>query len=239
MSNMAEAYKATKGVSMASGLIGIIEDEEDLLELLEYNLQKEGFEILGFLSTKKVEQFIKEENVDLLIVDRNLPGIEGSEFVREIRAKGFQVPVLYLSAKSTNKDKLEGFDSGADDYLTKPFVMEELVYRVKAILKRTKQDEVDILQFRDIIIKQKSKEVIIDDKKIDLTKLEFNLLTEFIKNKNIVLTREYLLENVWGGDSIYQDRTVNVAIKRLKEKIDGSRNKNYIKSIRGEGYTIC
>ncbi len=137
------------------------------------------------------------------------------------------------------KVKLEGFDSGADDYLTKPFVMEELVYRVKAILKRTKQDEVDILQFRDIIIKQKSKEVIIDDKKIDLTKLEFNLLTEFIKNKNIVLTREYLLENVWGGDSIYQDRTVNVAIKRLKEKIDGSRNKNYIKSIRGEGYTIC
>ncbi|MFP4333705.1 MAG: response regulator transcription factor [Campylobacterales bacterium] len=222
-----------------AGLIGIIEDEEDLLELLEYNLQKEGFEILGFLTTKKVEQFIKEENVDLLIVDRNLPGVEGSEFVREIRAKGFQVPVLYLSAKSTNKEKLDGFDSGADDYLTKPFVMEELVYRVKAILKRTKQDEVDILQFRDIIIKQKSKEVIIDDRKIDLTKLEFNLLTEFIKNKNIVLTREYLLENVWGGDSIYQDRTVNVAIKRLKEKIDGSREKNYIKSIRGEGYTLC
>ncbi len=160
-----------------AGLIGIIEDEEDLLELLEYNLQKEGFEIHGFLTTKKVEQFIKEENVDLLIVDRNLPGVEGSEFVREIRAKGFQVPVLYLSAKSTNKEKLDGFDSGADDYLTKPFVMEELVYRVKAILKRTKQDEVDILQFRDIIIKQKSKEVFIDDRKIDLTKIVFNLLT--------------------------------------------------------------
>lgn len=222
-----------------AGLIGIIEDEEDLLEILEYNLTKEGYEIIGFLSTKKVDQFIKEENVDLLIVDRNLPGVEGSEFVKEIRDRGYQIPVLFLSAKNRDEDIIEGFNRGGDDYMSKPFNMTELIHRVKAILKRTKKDESDILQFRDIIVKQKSKEVVIDGMKIDLTKLEFNLLVEFIKNKNIVLTREYLLENVWGSEAMYQDRTVNVAIKRLKEKIDAGRDKNYIKSIRGEGYTLC
>jgi len=222
-----------------SSVIGIIEDEEDLLEILEYNLSKEGFETIGFLSAKKVEQFIKEESVDLLIVDRNLPGMEGSEFVKDIRERGFQIPVLFLSAKNRDEDKIEGFSRGGDDYMTKPFNMAELIHRVKAILKRTKQDESEVLQFRDIIVKQKSKEVLIDNMKVDLTKLEFNLLSEFIKNKNIVLSREYLLETVWGSEAVYQDRTVNVAIKRLKEKIDATRDKNYIKSIRGEGYTLC
>jgi len=222
-----------------SSVIGIIEDEEDLLEILEYNLSKEGFEAIGFLSAKKVEQFIKEESVDLLIVDRNLPGMEGSEFVKDIRDKGFQIPVLFLSAKNRDEDKIEGFNKGGDDYMTKPFNMTELIHRVKAILKRTKQDESEVLQFRDIIVKQKSKEVLINNMKVDLTKLEFNLLSEFIKNKNIVLSREYLLETVWGSEAVYQDRTVNVAIKRLKEKIDATRDKNYIKSIRGEGYTLC
>lgn len=222
-----------------SSLVGIIEDEEDLLELLEYNLQKEGYESIGFLTTKNVEQFIKEESVDLLIVDRNLPGMEGSDFIKDLREKGYQVPVIFLSAKNSDKEKIEGFSKGGDDYMTKPFNMDELLHRVKAVIKRTKKDESEVLQFRDIIVKQKSKEVFIDSEKIELTKLEFNLLVEFIKNKNIVLTREYLLENVWGSDTIYQDRTVNVAIKRLKEKIDTTRDKNYIKSIRGEGYTLC
>lgn len=220
-------------------LIGIIEDEEDLLEILEYNLTKEGYETVGFLNTSRVDQFIKEESVDLLIVDRNLPGMEGSEFVKEIRNKGYQIPVLFLSAKNGEEDVIEGFKRGGDDYMSKPFNMAELIHRIKAILKRTKGDEDGVLQFRDIIVKQKSKEVVIDGIKIDLTKLEFNLLVEFIKNKNVVLTREYLLENVWGSGAMYQDRTVNVAVKRLKEKIDAGRNKNYIKSIRGEGYTLC
>lgn len=222
-----------------SSLVGIIEDEEDLLELLEYNLQKEGYESIGFLTTKNVEQFIKEESVDLLIVDRNLPGMEGSDFIKDLREKGYQVPVIFLSAKNSDKEKIEGFSKGGDDYMSKPFNMDELLHRIKAVIKRTKKDESEVLQFRDIIVKQKSKEVFIDAEKIELTKLEFNLLVEFIKNKNIVLTREYLLENVWGSDTIYQDRTVNVAIKRLKEKIDTTRDKNYIKSIRGEGYTLC
>lgn len=222
-----------------SALVAIIEDEEDLLEVIEYNLNKEGLETIGFLSTKNVEQLLKEENVDLILVDRNLPGVEGSEFVRYLREKGFQIPIIFLTAKDKENERLEGFESGGDDYITKPFNMKELVMRIKAVLKRTKQDEAEVLQYRDIVIKPKSREVFVDRRAIDLTKLEFHLLLEFIKNKNIVLTREYLLEHVWGHDSVYQDRTVNVAIKRLKEKIDPSKEKRYLKSVRGEGYTLC
>lgn len=222
-----------------SALIAIIEDEEDLLEVIEYNLNKEGLETIGFLSTKNVEQLLKEENVDLILVDRNLPGVEGSEFVRYLREKGFQIPIIFLTAKDKENERLEGFESGGDDYITKPFNMKELVMRIKAVLKRTKQDEAEVLQYRDIVIKPKSREVFVDRRAIDLTKLEFHLLLEFIKNKNIVLTREYLLEHVWGHDSVYQDRTVNVAIKRLKEKVDPSKEKRYLKSVRGEGYTLC
>ena len=122
-----------------SVLIAIIEDEEDLLELLEYNFQKEGFESVGFLSTKNVEKLLKEEDVDLLIVDRNLPGVEGSDFIKEMRKKGFLTPVIFLSAKDAEDDILDGFLKGGDDYVTKPFNMRELILRVKAVIKRTKK----------------------------------------------------------------------------------------------------
>lgn len=222
-----------------SALIAIIEDEEDLLELIEYHLNKDGLETIGFLSTKNVEQLLKEEDIDLLLVDRNLPGVEGSEFVRHLREKGFQIPVIFATAKDKENERLEGFEAGGDDYITKPFNMKELVLRIKAVLRRTKKDEAEVLQYRDIVMRPKSREVFVDRKAIDLTKLEFHLLLEFIKNKNIVLTREYLLEHVWGHDTVYQDRTVNVAIKRLKEKIDPDKEKRYLKSVRGEGYTLC
>lgn len=219
--------------------ITVIEDEEDFLELVEYNLSKEGYDVVGFTNTKSVEQHLKEESVDLLIVDRNLPGVEGSEFVNSLRERGYLLPVIYMTAKDSESDRIEGFERGADDYITKPFNMKEFLYRVKAILRRTRPDDCEVYQYRDLIIKPSSREVFVDNKPIELTKLEFQLLLEFVKNKNIVLTREHLLENVWGTDGIFQDRTVNVAIKRLKEKIDPLKEKRYFKSIRGEGYTLC
>ena len=222
-----------------SALIAIIEDEEDLLELLEYNLQKEGFESVGFLSTKNVENLLKEEDVDLLIVDRNLPGVEGSDFIKEMREKGFLIPVIFLTAKDAEDDILDGFLKGGDDYITKPFNMRELILRVKAIIKRTKHSDEKSLQYRDIIINIKAREVLVDSVAVELTKLEFDLLVTLIKNKNVVLSRDYLLENVWQNDELYQDKTVNVGIKRLKDKIDPNKDKNYIKSVRGTGYTLC
>ena len=220
--------------------IVIVEDEEDLLELIEYNLQKEGFEVIGFLNTKTVTQILIEEDIDILIMDRNLPGVEGSEFVQGLRKEGFTTPVIYLSAKNRDSDIEEGFMRGGDDYLTKPFNMKELILRVKAILRRiSNKIEDGTLSYRDIILDKSSRTLSVDGKNIDITKLEFNLLCEFVLNKGNVLERDYLLENVWNDGEEYQYRTVNVAINRLKEKIDPDKTKDYIQTVRGIGYKLC
>ena len=223
-----------------SAKIVIVEDEEDLLELLEYNLEKEGFEAIGFLNTKTVTQIIDEEDIDLLIMDRNLPGIEGSEFVQELRNSGVIIPVIYLSAKNRDIDIEEGFLRGGDDYITKPFNMKELILRIKAILRRTsKKVDKGNLSHRDLFLDISSRTLLVDGQKVDVTKLEFNLLCEFIINKNSVLDRDYLLENVWKDSEEYQYRTVNVAINRLKDKIDPDKTKDYIQTVRGVGYKLC
>ena len=220
--------------------IVVVEDEEDLLELIEYNLSKEGYEVIGFLNTKTVGRMLVEEDVDLLIMDRNLPGVEGSEFVQALRKDGFTTPVIYLSAKNLDSEVEEGFLRGGDDYITKPFNMKELILRVKALLRRTTKKIGDgTLVHRDLVLDKSSRTLTVDGKNIDVTKLEFNLLSEFILNKNSVLDRDYLLENVWDEGEEYQYRTVNVAINRLKEKIDPEKTKDYIQSVRGVGYKLC
>ena len=220
-------------------LIVIIEDEQDLLDLLEYHLQKEGYETFAAISVKPIEKLLEEEKPDLMIVDRNLPSIEGSEYVQQLRSRGYNIPVIFLTAKVAEHEIEEGFLRGGDDYVTKPFNIKELMHRVKAVLRRSKPEESDEIKYRDITIKPKSYEVFIDGKKIDLTHLEFKLLLELVTHKNMALTRDQLLEKVWGNDGDYQDRTVNVAVNRLKDKIDPNKSKNYIKSIRGVGYQVC
>jgi DNA-binding response OmpR family regulator len=223
-----------------NALILIVEDEEDILELMEFNLGREGFETIGFLNTKRVREALEEEPVDLILMDRNLPGTEGSEFVSSLRRQGINTPVIFISAKDKDSDIEQGFERGGDDYLTKPFSMKELVLRVKAILRRTqKSAKLGDLTYRDITLNLASRTLSIENKPIELTKLEFDLLYALISNQNIVLDRDYLLENVWGGDEMYQDRTVNVAINRLKEKIDPDKTKEYIKTVRGVGYSLC
>ncbi len=223
-----------------SAKIVIVEDEEDLLELIEYNLQKEGFEVIGFLNTKTVTQILEEEEIDLLIMDRNLPGVEGSEFVATLREDGILTPVIYLSAKNRDSDIEEGFLRGGDDYLTKPFNMRELILRVKALLRRTTKKYNDgRISHRDLLLDKATRELSVDGENIEVTKLEFDLLYEFIINKNSVLDRDYLLENVWGDGELYQYKTVNVAINRLKDKIDPDKTKEYIQTVRGVGYKLC
>jgi DNA-binding response OmpR family regulator len=220
--------------------IVIVDDEEDLLELLEYTLQKEGFETIGCLNTKTVVQILDEEEIDLLIMDRNLPGVEGSEFVAKLRDDGLDIPVIFLSAKDSDEDIESGFLRGGDDYITKHFNMKELVLRIRSVLKRTsKKHHEGKLLFRDLLLDKKRRTLSVDGKNIEVTKLEFDLLSEFILNKNSVLDRDYLLENVWGDSENYQYKTVNVAISRLKEKIDPDKSKDYIQTVRGVGYKIC
>lgn len=223
-----------------NGLIVIVEDEKDILELMEYHLAKEGFETIGFLNTKHVTDVLEEESVDLILMDRNLPGAEGSEFVESLRKKGIHTPVIFVSAKQKEEDIEQGFERGGDDYITKPFSMKELVLRVKAMLRRTKKLSPEgNITYRDISVNLAARTVMIEGIPVELTKLEFDLLHALIVNENVVLDRDYLLENVWGSDEVYQDRTVNVAINRLKEKIDPDKTKEYIKTVRGVGYTLC
>jgi len=218
--------------------IAIIEDEEDILELIEYHLSKEGYTVTGFLSTENVEQFLEEETPSLMIVDRNLPGMEGSEFIAYLRAEGYDVPVIFLTAKAKESELEEGFDAGGDDYMTKPFRPKELVLRVKALLKRSgalvKQKR---LKYKELIIDLEEKHLYVDEKEVSLTPLEFNLLRTFMENIDKAITRDFLRDEVWGseGESV-NNNSVNVAINRLKNKIDPRNEHNYFSPVWGVGY---
>jgi len=219
--------------------IVIIEDEEDILELEEYHLQKAGFDVTGFLSTKHVEDLLAEEEVDLLIVDRNLPGTEGSEFVQKLRDTGYQIPVIFVSAKVRDSEVEEGFLRGGDDYLTKPFNMNELILRVKSILRRTKGTNEGRVLYRDIMLELDERRVFVEEREVKLSRLEFALLLYFVRNKQRILNRDELLESVWGDEAYKQEKTVNVTINRLLKKIDPDKSKGYIEPVRGVGYKLC
>lgn len=224
---------------MKNKLILIVEDEEDILELLEYTLQKEGFETIGFLSIDKtLKRVLEEEDISLILMDRNLPGSEGTTFINQIKKEGYNIPVIYVTAKDKDEDIIDGFEAHADDYITKPFKIKELCARVKAVIKRTSK-EVDILKIKDITYKAANKKFYIENEELVLTHLEHDLFLEFIKNKDILMSREHLLNTVWEDSFDKKVKTVNVAIKRLKSKIDPDSTKNYIKSVRGEGYIFC
>ena len=224
---------------MNNKLILIIEDEEDILELLEYTLQKEGYETIGFLNVNNnVRKVLNEEQIDLILMDRNLPGIEGTSFINEIKQQGFSNPVIYVTAKDKDEDIISGFDNHADDYITKPFNIKELCARIKAVIKRSSKD-IEVLKVKDIVYTSSNKKFYIDNIELNLTHLEHDLLLEFIKNKDILLSREHLLNSVWQDSFEKKEKTVNVAIKRLKAKIDPNAKKDYIRSIRGEGYIFC
>ena len=218
--------------------IVVIEDEEDILELIEYHLTKEGYTVTGFLSTENVEQFLEEETPSMMVVDRNLPGMEGSEFVAYLRELGYDVPVIFLTAKDNEHELEEGFEAGADDYMCKPFSPKELTLRVKALLKRSgalqKQNR---LKHKLLTIDLTKKDLFVEDQAVSLTNLEFNLLHTFMKHIDKALTRDFLRDEVWGVDGEgVNDNAVNVAINRLKNKIDPQNEQNYFHPVWGVGY---
>jgi len=216
----------------------IVEDEEDILDLMEYTLEKEGYDVISCVDTSNIRDILDEENISLILMDRNLPGVEGSRYITALRSEGYNVPVIYVSAKDSSEEIIEGFDSGGDDYITKPFKINEFKARVKALIKRSSGVQ-NIIKYKDILYNSASKTFSIEGEDIKLTHLEHDLLLEFIKNQNILLTRDVLLERVWKDSINKQLKTVNVAIKRLKENIDPKGEKNYIKAVRGEGYIFC
>jgi DNA-binding response OmpR family regulator len=174
-----------------------------------------------------------------MIVDRNLPGVEGSEFIAYLREQGYKIPVIFLTARDKDSDLEEGFNRGADDYMTKPFKPKELLLRVSALLRRSGVQASDKVKHRDIVLDMHQHILSIEGKPIELTNLEFRLLYTFIKNPHQALDRDFLRDEVWGDDSVdFHDKTINVAMNRLKKKIDPSGEKEYIAPVWGIGYKL-
>jgi two-component system alkaline phosphatase synthesis response regulator PhoP len=217
--------------------IVIVEDEEDLLELLEYNLSKEGYEVIGFLNTKTVEQILEEEDIDLLIMDRNLPGVEGSEFVEGLRKDGIITPVIYLSAKNRDSDIEEGFLRGGDDYLTKPFSIKELLARANAFLRRKRCAEPKVYRFGNCVLDIDARTFMRDSKEIKLSPKEFKFLEFILGRQGRALTRDEILNAVWGYNNFVTHRSIDRCVATLRSKIEPNpENPIYIHTLRQIGY---
>ena len=217
----------------------IIEDEPDIRKNLEYNLSREGYSVLTAASIAEAEQLIYSNNLSLVLLDLMLPDGSGLDLCKKMKSDPDvqNLPIIILTAKDDEVDKVVGFEIGADDYVTKPFSVRELILRIKAVLKRgeNKKDIVEIdRQFGDLKIDIDSHEVYVDGELVNLTALEFKLLIQLVDRRGRVQSREQLLADVWGYSAEVTTRTVDTHIKRLREKL-GTMGK-YVQTIRGVGY---
>jgi len=216
----------------------IIDDEQDILDLLSYNLEREGYSIVTANDGVTAKELSLTSNPDLIILDLMLPGINGLELCRLFRnnPETADIPVMMLTAKGEEIDKVLGFEIGADDYVTKPFGIPEIVARVRSLLRRagTSPREKELYQFGMLYVDLSAHVVKVDGSVVKLSPLEFNLLKYFITHQERVHSRDRLLDKVWGDEAYVEPRTVDVHIRRLREKIEpfGSM----IKTIRGSGY---
>ena len=215
----------------------IVEDEPDLRDTLQYNFENEGFKVKSFPNGESFLETIKNDKPNLVILDLMLPGISGLDVCRDLRMNEVNenVSVVMLTAKSEEIDRIVGFELGADDYVTKPFSVRELILRVKVLLKK-RSDDIDqnLLEFGPIAMNLDAHDVSVEGKNILLTALEFKLLKHLLKRKGRVQTRDQLLGDVWGYSSEVTTRTVDTHIKRLREKL--GKPGELIQTIRGVGY---
>lgn len=221
----------------------VVDDEKPIAEIIKYNLEKEGFLVsLAFDGEEAVRKALAE-TPDLIILDIMLPKKDGFVVCKEVRQK-INVPIIMLTAREDEVDKVLGLELGADDYVTKPFSARELTARIKALIRRVEMKEghksyENILSYEQLRIDLSTLEVKKEGKNIDLTQREFTLLSFFMKNPGQVFNRENLLDKVWGYDYFGDDRTVDVTIRRLREKIeDDPSNPKYIITKRGIGYYL-
>ena len=217
----------------------IIEDEPDIRKTLEYNISREGYEVISASSLSEGREKLESASFSLLLLDLMLPDGSGLDLCRELKQDKSlsSMPVIILTAKDDEVDKVVGFELGADDYVTKPFSVRELILRVKAVLKRgeRKSDNMEVQrQFGELKIDVDSHEVFVNDEQVNLTALEFKLLIQLVDRRGRVQSRDQLLSDVWGYSSDVTTRTVDTHIKRLREKL-GDMGK-YVQTIRGVGY---
>ncbi|MED3551367.1 response regulator transcription factor [Cytobacillus praedii] len=227
---------------MPNESILVVEDEEKIARLLEIELEYEGYTVTKAMDGLDALALCRKQDWDLILLDVMLPGLSGIELLRRIRVHDSHTPVLLLTAKSSVEDKVSGLDLGANDYITKPFQIEELLARVRAALrfKRKEQieDETDWLTLADLKLNEKTREVVRGEDAIELTPREFDLLVYFMHNKRQVLNRDQIIEAVWGYDFLGDTNVVDVYIRYVRKKIDAINKPTLIHTIRGVGYVL-
>lgn len=215
----------------------IVEDEENMISFIKMELKYEGYEVNEATDGRMAVQMALENNYDLILLDLMLPGINGLEVCRRIR-KEKDTPIIMLTARDSVMDKVTGLQTGADDYLAKPFAIEELLARMEVIFRRMKSEVREEIKFKDIILDIQGRIVKIKDENVELTNTEFQLLFTLLKNKNKVMTRDILLDNVWRYNSEAETNVVDVYIRYLRNKLDVNNKEKYIQTVRGVGYVM-
>jgi two-component system phosphate regulon response regulator PhoB len=221
---------------MSRGKILIVEDDRDIVEMVEYNLKQEGYTVIHAFNGEKGLELAGEEKPDLIILDLMLPAIDGFEVCKQLKQQQSTscVPIIILSAKSRETDKVVGLELGADDYMTKPFSPRELIARIRAVLRRHKEQPAGEIKTGQLVIDGAGHKVLVKGREVELTATEFRLLESLARRPGVVFSRDQLLDAAGADGSMVYDRTVDAHIKSLRRKL-GSM-KDYIETVRGVGY---
>jgi two-component system alkaline phosphatase synthesis response regulator PhoP len=224
------------------GTIAIIEDESNIVELVKYNLDRDGYHTLSANNGRKGLDLVRQELPDLVILDLMMPELDGISVCKQLRAdpQTKNIPIIILTAKSEEADRVLGLEMGADDYVTKPFSPRELVARVRAVLRRSGavgEDEVEVIEIGDIKMDLRQHLARVRGKEVELTPKEFDFLKLLLINPGRAFTREFLLEHLWGYEYFGDTRTVDVHVRRLRQKIETDpADPVYLETVRGVGY---
>jgi len=215
----------------------VIEDDEEILRVLKRVLTYEGYIVDTALTGKDGLILAREQHPDLVVLDWMLPGMDGLEVSRRLQKVGNQ-PILMLTAKDTTQDRVEGLDAGADDYVVKPFEIEELLARIRALLRRTAADRVKVLEFADLVLDSSTRKAKRGDREIELTAKEYDLLELFMRHPNQVMTREVIFDRVWDYDFGGESNVLDVYIRYLRQKLEEGDESRLIYTVRGVGYVM-
>ena len=224
-----------------NGKIFIIEDESSIIKLIEHNLKKNGFIVSSSVNGNDGLKELKKFQPDLLLLDWMLPDLSGIEICKNIRKDNSfkHLPIIMLTAKGEVEDKIKGLDNGVDDYLTKPFSFNELMARIKAVIRRSNPNTVsDNLEYDDLLLDRIEKRVFRDNQEIKLGPTEFRLLEFFLTNPKRVYSRDQILEHVWPNNINVESRTIDVHIRRLRKSINFKNKKELIRTVRSSGYSL-
>jgi two-component system, OmpR family, response regulator ArlR len=216
----------------------LVEDEKNIARFIELELRHEGFEVVHYISGREGLEAARSLEFDVVLLDVMLPELNGIEVCRRIRSFS-QLPILLITARDAVMDRVAGLDAGADDYIVKPFAIEELLARIRSVLRRTSKEneETLLLVFKDITVHTSAHRVEVNQNRIDLTKTEYDLLVYLIQQKNRVVTRDLILENVWGYLADIETNVVDVYIRHLRSKLP-PKAASYIETVRGVGYVM-